>query len=108
MRVSNVVITIATDDNNSAAHRLTLGRNLIGIVVPVLDATNLSIEVSFDDGTTWIPLYQPDGTPWSIAATAGNFTMLVDGLSCFGGLPIRFVSSVDQTANRTFKVLETK
>jgi hypothetical protein len=107
MRVTDVVITIATDDNNSAKHRLTPGRNLIGIVVPTLDATNLTIEASFDDGTTWVPLYRPDGSAWSIAATTGGFTMWIDGLSCFGGLPIRFVSSANQTANRTFKVLET-
>ncbi len=107
MRVSDVLITIATDANNSAKHRLALGKNLIGIVVPTLDATNLTIQVSFDDGTTWVPLYRPDGSAWSIAATTGGFTMWIDGLSCFGGLPIRFVSSANQTANRTFKVVET-
>lgn len=108
MRVENVVITVSADAKNSAKHRLLQGRNLIGIVVPTLDATNLSIQVSFDDGTTWVALYRPDGSAWSITATTGGFTMWVDGLSCFGGLPIRFVSSADQAANRTFKVLETK
>lgn len=108
MLVSNVVTTVSTDAKNSAKHRLLQGRNLIGIVVPTLDVTNLSIQVSFDDGTTWVALYRPDGSVWSMAATTGGFTMWVDGLSCFGGLPIRFVSSADQTADRTFKVVETK
>jgi hypothetical protein len=106
MRVSDVVITIATDDNNSAQHRLALGKNLIGIVVPTLDATNLTLEASLDNGSTWVPLYRPDGSAWSLAATTGGFCMWIDGLSCFGGLPIRFVSSANQSADRTFKVLE--
>jgi hypothetical protein len=108
MRVSDVVITIATDDNNSAKHRLTEGRNLIGIVVPTLDVTSLTLQMSFDDGTNWVPLYRPDGSAWSIAATTGGFTMWIDSLSCFGGLPMRFVSSANQSADRTFKVLETR
>jgi len=94
-------ITLANGQTKSASIDLMGGRLLGFILLDTWTAATVSLESSFDGGTTWYPVYLQDGTLLSFTVAADHLIILDNSrFLAFGGL-VKLVSSVAQGADRT-------
>lgn len=81
------------------------GFNVASVLLPTLDSGTLTIEGSYD-GTNFFGM--KDQTPTAVgvwAANTGGFFLSGDIVARFAAIRyLRFVSSVNQTADRTIQV----
>lgn len=97
------IITIATDDNDTAPADLR-GYGLIGLIVPVIDAANLTFYVSEIEGGTYRQLYTAGGAAVTVTGGTGDFAVSASALAGLGAYRwVKIHTSAVQTANRTFK-----
>ena len=93
---STTVITIATDDDLSAAVIFNQPYEYLNIVLPTLDSCQVSLHVSLD-GTNYYPL--GDG-----AATSGTTGGYATTFKLGGYQYFKVATSAAQSANRTFGI----
>lgn len=99
----NCVITVATDDDLSAAISVPNGAGSALVLVPTITSATVSAQVSNDGGTTYATLYNVDETVqgFPTASTGGRYMPLI----FFGKVThMKIATGAGQAADRTFKV----
>lgn len=99
---TNAVITIASDDDLSAAVDVPPGSTTCLVEVPALTSAAVTLQVSFD-GTTFLDLYSIENTQQGrTTASTGSF---MQPFVFFGWVKqLKVKTGAGQAANRTFKV----
>lgn len=103
----SAVITVATDNQTSAAVSIPRGAEYVDIYVPTITSSTVSLLVSADGGTTYDDLFCfSNGTNtvlWSSAAgTGGMYLQCPCRISAYNKLKVYCGSG--QASNRTFKL----
>jgi hypothetical protein len=103
MRKTHVIeATIADDGTESEAIDLR-GYSMLGLIVPVIDAANLTFKVAEAEGGTYVTVYDDLGAAFTITAAAGSRAISTDDLAALAGYRwVKIVSSETQTADRLF------
>lgn len=108
------VLTYTVDNQHTAGTNLS-GLPILGLLVPVVNAGTITVEISLDGGSTWLPLKQADGSTAAISITGGAsaffvssdvFTPLAAYVAHLRDVPndtlVRLATGATQTADRTF------
>lgn len=99
--VFSTVVTIASGATQSSAAEAK-GFGLVGIITPAaLTSTTTGLELSVDDGATWLPIKNADGD--SIAIALGTSRYVTLSLADMPGLPgqIRLAAGSAEGADRS-------
>jgi hypothetical protein len=112
-RLFEDTLTYTVDNQHTEGVNLQ-GYPILGLLVPVINAGTVTVEISLDDGSTWLSLKDADGSTASISITGGGtaffvssdvFTPLAAYCAHLRGdidLLVRLVTGATQTADRTF------
>lgn len=95
--------TIANGQTTSPTIDLN-GFTFVGLIIPTIDAGNITFQVSNAEDGTFVALYDTTPAAITIAAGVGNFAVS-DGVLGNALAPwqyLRIVAAVPQTAARTF------
>ena len=100
----DILIDVSADASNSVAFQ-TKGLLLCGIEFPA-SMTGTSITVDFaQDGSTWVDVFETDGTEVSYTVSAGNLIRLDPSGWAFASSGwLRITSNGTEAADRTLKV----
>jgi hypothetical protein len=105
--VSTALLTQATDQNYSAAVAIPKAATRVALYVPTVETTIVSLVVSGDGGTTYVPLRSiPNGTNMILTSgasgTGGYIMDIPGGVGAYTHVKV-YCASV-QTSNRSFKL----
>jgi hypothetical protein len=96
-------LTIASSGTESTPIAVPEETRFVGLIFPTMTSGTISIEVSADSGSNWVPLYRPDGSAWQITASTGQFGIWMEGLSALAYFRVK--SSAAQGAARTITAI---
>lgn len=101
----DLLIDISADDDLSEAIQLEDGVFVVGIFHPVLTtSTALNFQVS-NDGTTYVDLFDADGTRTALVVDPAAAGYTVVDITKFAGIKWLKIEVADsQAADRTFKL----
>jgi len=98
-------ITVSTDDDLSSYVTIR-GHAIVGLIIPTIDAANLTFYVANTSGGTYYQVKDKDGSAITITASTGGFAVSTDDLTPLAAYRfIKIATSVAQTADRTFTFL---
>lgn len=99
-----IPFTIATDATASDSQDVK-GHVPVGIITPAaLTSTSAELQVSIDGGTTFVPVYDKDGTKYSLTLAPSRFVAIPPG-DIAGLHELRLVVGTAEDAARTLQLV---
>lgn len=97
-------VVIPSSGVTSSTATLSATRVLVGIITPAaLTGANISFEMSVDDGSTWVPVYN-GGSAYSVAIGTSRYIALNKEV-LYGIQLLRLVSDASEGAARTIQIV---